>query len=548
MVISSRLHADYFRLVDFLRKAVVTLSRQEKLTWWLLKEGVSRDDVVVENASVSGHIVSPLTTRYPTLFVRATPPHDPGWQNYLERHVRGGLSGLHSASAGAILVVEAAARVFAVTLGQGRHFLNKSVVEPDFGLRVVLNTVEPDQLKSVDAKTFEERTVHTRREVSQSSSIAAFTLDLSRDLLRGVTGKPRDSSLGPWLTGSDSLGMLTHTDVPELAGLAGRLLTEYRSEAYREHFDFVDFLRPEKSIARIQDLEESLIEVLRLGPLTDLHLAAPEPLNWSDMAGFRYSTSRGQPDDADPRVSRYLSTKSRKDITMDDLRRDRLLAISASTTYEQESWPIFKCIVYEVMFEKQLYVLSGGEWFKVSLDFKDRVYSEIGLYTRELAILPGADAGTTEDAYNVKAAGDLGGLCLDKRFIYDGGPDRMEICDVLTREGGFIHVKNRGASSTLSHLFAQGLNSAERFLLDADFRSRARDLLAADDPAFIEFFSDRQPDPGAHEVTFAVITRSTRDTPLTLPFFSVVSLRSVATRLRAMGFPVSIAAVREADG
>ena len=42
-----------------------------------------------------------------------------------------------------------------------------------------------------------------------------------------------------------------------------------------------------------------------------------------------------------------------------------------------------------------------------------------------------------------------------------------------------------------------------------------------------------------------MITRSERKTPLTLPFFSVVSLRAAAERLRAFGFAVSVAEVHE---
>ena len=43
-----------------------------------------------------------------------------------------------------------------------------------------------------------------------------------------------------------------------------------------------------------------------------------------------------------------------------------------------------------------------------------------------------------------------------------------------------------------------------------------------------------------------VITRSTRPTPLTLPFFSLVSLRAATIRLRALGFRVSTAETHEA--
>lgn len=71
------------------------------------------------------------------------------------------------------------------------------------------NTVAPDGLKSVDAKTIEETTLHTRRDVSRDSAFAAFGLDPSRDLLRAVTGTPQDGTLAHRLTGADSLGIWT---------------------------------------------------------------------------------------------------------------------------------------------------------------------------------------------------------------------------------------------------------------------------------------------------------------------------------------------------
>ena len=107
---------------------------------------------------------------------------------------------------------------------------------------MVLNTVAPDQLKSVDAKTIEETTLHRRRDASRDSSFAAFGLDVSRDLLRAVTGTPQDATLAHRLAGSDALGIWTRAELPDLPVLAARLLTEYRSEAYKRHFDFVDFL------------------------------------------------------------------------------------------------------------------------------------------------------------------------------------------------------------------------------------------------------------------------------------------------------------------
>jgi len=157
--------------------------------------------------------------------------------------------------------------------------------------------------------------------------------------------------------------------------------------------------------------------------------------------------------------------------------------------------------VYEVQVDKELSVLSGGEWFRVELDFKRLVYDFVD-GVDQVDTLPEADPDTDEDAYNIKAAKTMNGLCLDRKFVYDGGPDKMEICDVLTRDGGMIHVRQRGSSSTLSHLFTQGLNSAERLMQDQDYGTKARALIVAANNSFAEVLPATRPeDPSKHEVS-----------------------------------------------
>jgi uncharacterized protein (TIGR04141 family) len=525
----------------------VTVPRQpqlHKLTLSLQKEGVRREDVLREVDRLSEHMVPALDTRSETLFVHAPPPHPPGWQAYLERHVRGGLANLYSSGAAAVLFVEASGREFALTFGQGRHLLDGELFEEDFGLKVVLNTVAPDRLRSVDAKNIDETTMHTRRDLSRESAFSAFGLDVTHDLLRAVTGAPTDETLAHRLTGADALGIWTRTQLPELPRLGERLLDAFGSEEYKKNFDFIDYLRPEKKPGRISDLNELLLQALNRREIDDVHLAAPEIVDWMELEGFQFAPSDQTELDADPRISRYLDTVGADSLDIERLKSDRLVAIRVGDQQVLGNWSVFKSIVYQVELDGEMFVLSGGRWFRVSTDFKERVYRDLG----DLAFfegLPDADAGTNEGDYNIKAAAALGGVCLDKRLVFDGGPDKMEICDILAPTGAMIHVKQRGSSSTLSHLFAQGVNSAERTLTDRDFRRQARQILAELDAEFAEAISEERPEPTAHPVVFAVITRSERQTLLTLPFFSILSLRTAVQRLRALGCPVFVAKVPE---
>ena len=520
--------------------------RLRRLTFSLLKEELEHGDALRDPDNLRGFVVAALDTERDSLFVAARDPHPPWWQEFLGPHVDGELSDLWTASSSAVLLLEAGGRLFAVTFGQGRHLLDADAVEADFGLKVTLNTVRPDQLKSVDAKTIDETTLHTRRDVSRDSTFAAFDLDVTRDLLRSVTGTPPEESLARRLTGADAIALNTRTQLPELPALCDQLLEAYGSEAYKQNFEFIDYLRPEKRAGRLRELEQRLVDALNLRELDDVHLACPEPMDWLDVAGFRYSHDPDVELDADPRISAYLDLRKSDDVDLDTLKADRLYAIRDSDGSSLREWPIYRCVVYETELHGDLYVLSAGEWFRVSLSFKDRVYAYANELPKTSLALPEPDAGTDEDQYNRKAATALSGLLLDKQLVFEG-PDKMEICDVLTGDPTLVHVKQRGSSSTLSHLFAQGVNCAERLLEDPEFRGAARAVVAGADQAFADVLPDRQPEPGEIEVAFVVLTRSERDTPLTLPFFSVVSLRSAAMRLKALGYHVTATAMREPD-
>ena len=517
--------------------------RLERLTFLLLKQGIGQEDALRNGHDLSAHVVPALTTRKETLFVYAPPVHAPRWHGYLEGHVRGGLGDLHAAGASAVLFLETRDRLLAVAFGQGRHLIDSDVVEEDFGLRVVLNSVDPERLRSVDARNIDETTMHTRRDVSRESTLRTFGLDVTQDLLRAVTGTPRDHTLAHRLTGADALGVTARTQVPELPTLAERLLDAYDSSEYRKNFEFIDYLRPEDKPGRVAHLNGLLLEALNKRDLDNLHLAAPQPLDWMDILGFRFTSADDSDVDSDPRISRYLETKEDV-LTLDELKGDRLIAVRASDGRASEEWSVYKAVVFELEAENEAYVLSGGRWFRVDRDFKETVLNEVGALP-EFEGLPTADQGTTEDAYNQKAALALDAALLDKKFVFDGGPDKMEICDLLTRTGAMIHVKQRGSSSTLSHLFSQGVNAADRLQGDDTFRRQARELIRAIDPSFADVIPEDRPNPANRGVVFAVITRSRRETPLTLPFFSILSLRHALHRLRALGFPVYIATIRE---
>ena len=67
-----------------------------------------------------------------------------------------------------------------------------------------------------------------------------------------------------------------------------------------------------------------------------------------------------------------------------------------------------------------------------------------------------------------------GYVCLDCQGVRNplGTGSTVEICDLLGPDNELIHVKRASGSSPLSHLFAQGLVSAQSLLFSPDARER----------------------------------------------------------------------------
>jgi uncharacterized protein (TIGR04141 family) len=192
------------------------------------------------------------------------------------------------------------------------------------------------------------------------------------------------------------------------------------------------------------------------------------------------------------------------------------------------------------------YVLSGGDWYRINPSYRGRVEDFIRALPELDIGLPGARPTDDEDAYNRRAAESVAALCLDKKLIRTGGPDSVELCDILTADGTYIHVKKRGRSSTLSHLFAQGVTSAELLLHDDTFRTDASAIVRELDATFVSAVPSHPQARDQIRVAYVVLSRSRRtDTPHGLPFFSLVSLQTAARHLGDAGIHVSVQQIKE---
>ena len=134
------------------------------------------------------------------------------------------------------------------------------------------------------------------------------------------------------------------------------------------------------------------------------------------------------------------------------------------------------------------FALLDGEWFEIGAEYlrtsRDaiaRLFPDLPSVTLPAWSLP---ARRAERDYNEYVAARFPGrfLCLDRNQVVRsplGARSSLEVCDLLGPDNELIHVKRASGSAPLSHLFFQGLISAETLMASAVAREQFAAAVAA---------------------------------------------------------------------
>jgi len=474
------------------------------------------------------------------LFIRSPRKSTPPWVLFLEQETIEPLPDLANTSTAAVLFIRTDDDLLAYCFGRGRAFLRPDSIDFNFGLRVALNAVDPEKLRSLDSRAFEQMTFQTRRQASRATALQSFGFDVTSDLLRSVTGEPRDTNLAVRITGRDALVLDARVDLKDLQAQAKKLVELRESNAYRKDFDWVDDLQVVKAPAVIDALQGNLIERLRDGDTTGMHFATPGVVEYEDVVGYTFSVESDHKMRSDPEVSDYLHAlhNGATSVNLAMLKRHQVGLCVADYEEPVTTWAVYKGLVVETEIEGRAYVLSEGEWYVVANSLNDAVRTFMVAFEHPTISLPAARTDEDERAYNTRAAKEMQSVLADRQNVKPAGARTpMEFCDLLSPSRQIIHVKPRTSSSTLSHLFAQAFASAEAFLYDHEFRAEVRGKLGNSVSKLIPV---QQPKPQEYEITFAIIGGSTKDWPHSLPFLSKLNFRNTVKRLRRFGYRVSL--------
>jgi uncharacterized protein (TIGR04141 family) len=470
--------------------------------------------------------------------------------------------------------------LFAFTFGGGRYLLKPKVYEIDYGLRVALNVIydyprkdaKPNRLRSVSSKTIAANTIRTRKQVDRQVAFEVFGVDTWQDTLTAVTGTSTKDK-GLWcrpLSGSECLSTTPNIEFIKLGHYCHQIIEAYKKKTYEDDFGWIKNRRPVKGVGLLNALKAKLAKSIKAGS-DKIALAIPEMMEFADVGYFYLSFN--DKDRFWDLGGVSLKEKSeaaginKNDWDKKNLEKGWRLVIKDAYSNDEKGWPLLDCLSGEVKLGGKTYILSEGEFYEVDKDFLKRLNLFIKSVPDTTVKLPACPAGLKEEEYNKYAAKKKGYLLLmdQKNVRIPGRTTAVEVCDLLTNDHCFVHVKRKLESSMLSHLFAQGYTSAELFSDSPEYRERALNRVKKQEiektkpkpkkamgphpyvDDFATWFSEF--DPGStermkYEVSYAIIAdwkgKSFVDA---LPFFSKITLRKYARELMARGYRVTVACI-----
>jgi uncharacterized protein (TIGR04141 family) len=474
------------------------------------------------------------------LFVKRQGRRAPSWVAFVEPGLASPLGNLFNASTSAVLFLKEREKLFALTFGFGKSLLHPESIEPDFGLRVTLNTVDANRLRRVDIKSFQDLTLHRTTQSSRVSPLEAFGLDVTQDILRAVTGEPADQSLMVRLTGADALTVNARLTLEQLTGFCSKLRSLSRRKAYKDRFGWIDQLRTVNDPLLVGELDQALVDAVNAQDWNAVQLGPPEPVDWDDVLRFKYSSNKDQSYvDLDSRD--YFATL-KKPVTLEAIKRHTVDLESAGTEEPEIGWSVYKTCMFEVSKDQKRMVLSGGRWYAVDKNLAARVAERMAQLAKNTLSLPPATEDEIEDDYNARiAAAGLKIVSLHRQLAKGAGfTQPIELCDLLTSDNDLVHVKPWAASSTMSHMVGQGLVAAEALLWDETYRSALRAKLKTALGASVAGRIPKEVQANKFRVVYALIMKERPNWPTHLPFFCQLHLTEAAERLRRLGFRVAL--------
>lgn len=514
------------------------MANRNKLSVYLIKNDFTADEDIIENYHSSQAIDD-----VGIVYLGISHANPPKWAaSFLTDRVN--TNSLFVSNARAVLLVRITAargeeRTFAVVMGYGKNMLKDDVAEERFGLKVVLNTIKANSLRRINKRDIGGNQKLSDEQLPLKAGINDFGIDINRDLVGYIAGVSDDEDYAPGIiAGGDILSLTAEVDITNIVAFLRKTYDKYKIDTYKENFAWIDQIQDVKDSRVIEKLNSALVSAINESN-SDIWMAVPEVIDWSEISGFKYCGSSV----CDDILVERVRDSFREGLScFKQLKGKHIIAISALDGSERFRWTAAKCLFGELALDEKTYCINNGKWYCVDIGFVNQVSQDYA--TTEISTIEFddyTDIHVGENSYSISFVESHSGdyILMDRKNIpHGGGHSQIEVCDVLSVQRELIHIKPYSGSSTLSHLFNQAAVSAELLLYDPIFLQLANEKIsevAGNDKFCIDNSRNIK-------IVIAIISKDESALP-NIPFFSKVSFRNLRNRLMAFGLAISVKAI-----
>ncbi|WP_163512160.1 DUF6119 family protein [Fodinicola acaciae] len=532
-----------------------------RITLYLLREEAEFDRSTLRNSSS----YTPWAVRAPDeddldwqLFVRQAPSSPPKWMPALAPIIADSDATerqLLTRSAGAVLLARTSGRVFVLTFGTGYHAVDESQMEPDFGLIVAANSVDPRKLKVAEARGMDKGMRNAVSSLPVPNEIFALGLSTNEEWIKRLGGKVSDETFAASISGADSLRLsIEDFSLDQLGAKLKQVLTVFQRDSYKQVFPFLNYFRrlPAKD-PLIAELDAQLLSDMT-SRSEQVGFAAPDEFEFAtpDFYMLRRRGRRKEVEVGELSSEAVYDALDQLGAWDDPLRGVDVAAFGGADHIDDERMPLDRYTVVNVRRQvdgvEDRFARTAGAWFRIDRDYVETLERfmagvqditpdfPLPVWDEDWLVANNIEGKYGEERYNNHVGKECGYAVLDRKFYRGRAGQKIEVCDLLTPARQLVCVKRLDGADRLSHLFQQGSVSS-RLMQDVAYQTKVLDAL--DSVGGGHDFGDRS----GWTFVFAIATSRTGALHDILTFFGRVALMTHAEAIAELGYKVAIAKV-----
>jgi uncharacterized protein (TIGR04141 family) len=510
-----------------------------KITTRLSKPNVPIVRLLKSNHQLTGPVTNWAGITGSELYYGIVYAGTPEWLGFLTAGTNSVISNLSNQGAAALIFIPVNNRYMIFSFGYANSKLSSYGLERDFGIRVVLNSIDPTKVKSIDSKILGTVVMNRRTQLSKDKRIEDFGFEINKDFLKHIAGKPSSNSFASMISGSDSLNINCDISATTIVQKVNDIYSFYSSTSYQANYSWVDNVKAVKDGLLLPALNTELVNAfngLLSGNLNELSMASPSIIDYGVADHFKIRGYRSTESFSFIDIEAFIADMRKEgvpSVLLSDLERYRIEAYDSSGN-NVGSWTVYDWMIYEVVHNGVQYLYNDGEWFQINNNYYNSVNNDyhniLSNATEYIALAPTTHKNETAylGAYTVSRNEKL----FDRNLAYTYGvTNSIEICDLYNVNREFIHVKEGSSSAKLSHLFNQGFVSASAFLNDLNFRNDVSSKLTSQRNLATTIGSILN--PSKYTIVYRILKEGQS---LILPFFSKLVLLEMYKKIKNMGY------------